>query len=67
MLVPVSEANERAMYASMIDGCRAALQEYATGIEDDLRRLRNAAPGSRLQKAVLARSLPHSRQRREHT
>ena len=26
MLAPVSEANERAVYQSMADGCRAALQ-----------------------------------------
>ncbi len=53
MLAPVSEANERSVYVSMMEGCRAALQGYSTTIDDDLRTLRDAQPGSRLEKAIL--------------
>lgn len=53
MLAPVSEANERSVYVSMMEGCRAALQGYSTSIDDDLRALRDAQPGSRLEKAIL--------------
>ncbi|KAK9826401.1 hypothetical protein WJX81_000123 [Elliptochloris bilobata] len=55
MLAPVSEANERAVYQSMADGCRAALQGYAGGIEADLRAARSTPPGSRLAMAVQVR------------
>ena len=58
MLSPVSEANERAVYVSMAEGCQAALQGYATTIEEDIRRLRDAPPGSRLQKAILVSRAP---------
>ncbi len=53
MLAPMSEANERSVYVSMMEGCRAALQGYSTTIDDDLRALRDAPPGSRLEKAIL--------------
>lgn len=53
MLAPVSEANERAVYESMMDGCRAALQGYATTIDDDLLALRDTLPGTRLEKAIM--------------
>ncbi|KAK9918129.1 hypothetical protein WJX75_001458 [Coccomyxa subellipsoidea] len=55
MLAPVSEANERAVYESMMDGCRAALQGYATTIDDDLLALRDTLPGTRLEKAIMVR------------
>ncbi|BDA46746.1 Actin-histidine N-methyltransferase [Coccomyxa sp. Obi] len=55
MLAPMSEANERSVYVSMMEGCRAALQGYSTTIDDDLRALRDAPPGSRLEKAILVR------------
>lgn len=53
MLSPVSEANERAVYVSMAEGCRAALQGYKTSIDEDLHLLREVRPGSRLHKAIL--------------
>lgn len=50
----VSEENERAVYQSMVDGCTAALQGYATSIDEDLALLRGGglAPGSREEMAV---------------
>lgn len=55
MQLPVSEENERAIYASMVDGCAAALAAYPTTMDEDMAALGAAAPGSRAAAAAAVR------------
>lgn len=52
MCDPVSEANEAAVCAAMVEGAREALAGYCSSIEEDLALLRGGSSSSRQELAV---------------